>query len=508
MSSELLKEEKIKKEVRQEIKKEEVFKPFIYHEKNKELPEARLLEKEEKEKAIKEGPFGVSFSFPKFIPEKAKKEEPKLEPARIGVRSPSLHAIGTRTETKGETRTEIAFKEPSICEVKEKKAIEVLEVPSIKTLKIQFQKELPKIPKIETEEERGDEEPEDVLDKLVPAFKDAISKILNYHRPLCLICIGEKPDGLKMVEDLMSTKYTYHGEYRFSKKLPWIESEIEGKRSFERIEKPYDLIISEELIVQINANENNKQEIIRGLREISKRGAKCVILYVKRKEVKAFEGIDKVPGVDFVFIELPEYNKENVERIGKLLGIDLDPNFIFASYGTIDDVWSHSVRLYEEMMDELDRELPTRDVDFFPERESSFHYLMKRIVYWFLRRKGYTNVKVEKPEALIDKEGKFVGYVIPDIIADGEYWEIETGYPASDEKMLIKEYWNPYSRLVGKISKYKGSPHKIRIVFPSIYANLFREEIKEVKKYFEERGIDLKIYAVHLSGKGELRLFM
>jgi len=364
-------------------------------------------------------------------------------------------------------------------------------------------------------------EAENVLDELLPSLKGE-SRELSLLRPLCLIAVGKSADGLGMVEHLVSTKYTYYGEYGFFMGLPWQKELMLSKIAEGRIkkkgvrhvshseikesknEKPYSLITSERLIVRIpSVNEENVLEVIRGLKEISKRGPKCIILYTQ--DVRPLEDLDKkVLDIDVIVIALPEYNEKLSRLIEKLLGIDLPPP---AFEESIDDLWGSAVRLYEDKMKQLDGELPTKEVGFFPERESLLHYLMKRIVYWHLKKSDYISVRAEPLKPLIDEANQFIGYVVPDIIADDEYWEVETGYPTEEEKELIMEPWNPRARLTWKLSKYKGTPSKIRVVFPAIYAHLFQHDIIRVKKYFQEREIDIKFYTIYLRQRGKLEEF-
>jgi len=374
----------------------------------------------------------------------------------------------------------------------------------------------------ETKETELELEAEDVLDELLPTLKGK-GREFSLQRPLCLIAVGKSEDGLRMIEHLMATKYTYYGEYGFFMGLPWQKELISSKIAegmmkktgvkhipstrMEQIkeERPYSLITSERLIVRIpSVNEENIMEIIRGLKEISKRGPKCVILYTP--DVRPLEDLDKkVLDVDVTIVALPEYNERLPRLIERLLGINLPPTIYEES---LDDLWSFAVRLYEEEMKRLDNELSTKGVDFFPERESPFHYLMKRIVYWHLKnRNNYARIEAEKLEPLINEANQFVGYVVPDVVADDEYWEVETGYPSEEEKALIMEPWNPRARLIWKLSKYRGSPSKIRVVFPAIYAHLFRHDIMSVKKYFKEREIDIKFYTIYLHQRGELKRF-
>jgi len=318
-------------------------------------------------------------------------------------------------------------------------------------------------------------EAENVLDELLPTLKGKGLEF-SFQRPLCLIVLGESSDGLGMVEHLMAIKYAYHGEYRFFMKLPRQKEFMLSKIAEGRLRKagvkdipslitekaeedPYALITSDHLIVSIpipSISEESIMKIIRGLKEISKRGPKCVIIY--SREAGPLENLDEeVPDVDVVIAALPKFNEKLPKLIGEILGIELPPTV----YETrIDNLWNFAVKLYEEEMKRLDNKLPTKGVDFFPGRESLFHYLMKKIVYWYLKESGYTHVKTEELKPLINEAGQFVGHVIPDIVADDECWEVETGYPSEEERTLIVEPWDPRARLIWKLSRYKGSPRR------------------------------------------------
>jgi hypothetical protein len=365
-------------------------------------------------------------------------------------------------------------------------------------------------------EAKPEPEVEDVLGELLPPRKGSW-KEFDPQRPLCLVAVGESSDGLTMIENLMATKYVYRGEYGFSMDLPWqrekiIEEElkktgvkhISSARVAEVVEeKPYQSITSEKLIVRIFPVESDLMDIIRGLKEISRRGPKCVIIYTSN--VRPFENLDeKVVGIDVKIVALPEFNEKLPELIGKLLGIDLPPDFC---RGSLDELWGSAIRLYEEEMHRLNEELPTKGVDYLPEEESEFHYLMKRIVYHYLEESGYTNVKTEIP--IEREEGGRVKRIRPDIVADGEYWEVETGYPSREEMNLLTEPWKPQARLVWKLSKY-GGVDEIHVVLPAVYAHLFKHEMKMVRKYFEERRVNVEFYTIHLSrdGRAGLKRFL
>jgi len=270
-------------------------------------------------------------------------------------------------------------------------------------------------------------------------------------------------------------------------------------RVVEGEEKPYQLITSEKLIVRIFPVESDLMDIVRGLREISRRGPKCVIMYTSNAD--PFENLDKrVVGVDVKIVALPEFSEKLPKLIGKLLGVDLPPEICG---GSLDELWGSAVRLYEEEMHSLNDKLPTKGVKYLPEEESEFHYLMKRIVYHYLKENGYTNIETE---ASIEREkGDQVKPIRVDIVADGEYWEVETGYPSREEMDLLRELWKPQARLTGKLLKY-GRGDNVHVVLPAIYAHLFKHEMKFVRKYLEGEDINVKFHIIHLSRDGKVGL--
>jgi hypothetical protein len=128
---------------------------------------------------------------------------------------------------------------------------------------------------------------------------------------------------------------------------------------------------------------------------------------------------------------------------------------------------------------------------------------MKRIVYHYLKENGYTNIETE---ASIEREkGDQVKPIRVDIVADGEYWEVETGYPSREEMDLLREPWKPQARLTGKLLKY-GRGDKVHVVFPAIYAHLFKHEMKFVRKCLEGEDINVKFHIIHLSRDGKVGL--
>jgi len=250
-------------------------------------------------------------------------------------------------------------------------------VSKIKEKMVEVEKEVEE--KLESEKTAGGEPEtiENIIDALFISLKGGSCLKWKLTRPLCILLTGDKRDGMRTIEDLISTKYTFHGFYDFSKNLPWQEivkdAEVERKLhklpTFEPKKGIYDKIISEELIVSDVVGTNDKDEIIKGLRDISNRGAKCVILYTKN--LNDFENLDlEVANADVKIIGLPELDDKAKKLISKLVGIDLE-----TLGASVDSSWRRAVRLYEEEAEELDRKLPSKDVDYFPERETGTHYL-------------------------------------------------------------------------------------------------------------------------------------
>lgn len=479
-------------------------------------------------------------------------EELILEPQK-------LKALSSEIEEPEETRVKTNFDSsipPIGREIKE-----LLEVPEIKsinftpsTIKIDFDASLPEfkervvtIPKLSVTkpqevimrnyfdkevstqviskikelilevEEKVEEETQvtNVIDELFLSLKGGSCLKWKLNRPLCIILTGDKPDGMRTIEDLMSTKYTFLGFYDFSKNLPWqdvlksVKEKIKTHKSEtrEREDDIYNKIISEDLIISDVISVIDKDKIIKGLRDISNRGAKCLIFYTQN--VEDFENLDsEVYNVDMKIIRLPKLDDKVKKLISKLTGVDLE-----VLDDSIDSLWHRAVRVYEEEAEELDRKLPSKDVDYFPERETETHYLMKKLLYHYLKnKKDYKDkeIKVEEP-IILDGEGE-LKKIIPDIIIKGdekilECWEVETGYPSKDEEEWIKEPFSPYARFVWKLKKYgEGGYKKVNVVLPSIYGHMFKEDVRKVKGYFEEK-IELKFYTLHWYKKAGIRFF-
>ena len=57
------------------------------------------------------------------------------------------------------------------------------------------------------------------------------------------------------------------------------------------------------------------------------------------------------------------------------------------------------------------------------------------------------------------------------------------------------------------MKKYgEGGYKKVNVVLPSIYGHMFKEDVRKVKGYFEEK-IELKFYTLHWYKKAGIRFF-
>jgi hypothetical protein len=203
---------------------------------------------------------------------------------------------------------------------------------------------------------------EELLDKLFPPIRgEGICK-WDHKRPICFVVTGESFDGKEMLEDIISTKYTFHGEYTFSRNLPWqVKTTSQQRvRNAEEVieermrEKPsiYEKIVSKDLIVSEKVTENDKGDIIKGLRDIANRGPKCVILYTDKLEPLQY--LDKEVGacIEVKFIRLPTYSDKTLHLIGELIGVE--PK---TSSPSIKVAWVDSLRYCEKVMEKLDQKL-------------------------------------------------------------------------------------------------------------------------------------------------------
>lgn len=341
--------------------------------------------------------------------------------------------------------------------------------------------------------------PPDLLHKLFPKLSAKSLSDVSFRKPLCVLAIGDKLDGLDMLTNILSYKYTYHGEYRFSMSLPLQnfselkgEARIRGLSGEGTVKNIYELITSGELIVRESVSEKDLPDIERALKEIAKRGPKCVILYTK--DIKPFEDLHvKVPDVDFLVVSLPKLEENTIRIIEDIIGVKIPGGAI----RSVDEAWGRGLRIQEEELSRLDEKLNIPGVEWNPEEETWLHFLMKKITFYWLREKGrqYIEVEVTLPS------GKRA-----DLKANDEYWEVETGYPTKDEKAKLKEPWDPAARLISKLSKYsRGS--KVRLVVWPIYAYLFRKELIYVKRYYKTtRDVDIKVFTIHLDGEGRIHL--
>ena len=354
----------------------------------------------------------------------------------------------------------------------------------------------------------GEEGAEELLDELFPPIRGEGICRWDHRRPICFVVTGESFDSREMLEDIVSTKYTFHGEYAFSKNLPWQvkskEVEVALKRAEEVIKEResirekltiYEKITSKDLIVSEKVTEKDKEGIVKGLRDIANRGPKCVILYTDNLE--PFQHLDKEvgPSIEVRFVRLPSYSDKTLHLIGELIGVE--PK---ASSPSIKVAWADSIRHCEKVMKALNDKLKYKssEVVYDPESETELHYLMKKVVYHILKQK-HKNMEIEvEKEVCVTDESSQTLQIRPDIRVGEEFWEIETGYPTNEEKASLAEPDKPHARLINKLKKFRETLGKVKVnvVVQSIYAALFKDELKKVKDYEE---IELNFYTLHWS---------
>ncbi len=362
----------------------------------------------------------------------------------------------------------------------------------------------------------GGKEPENIVEKLFPHLSGTGILDWDIYRPI-IVFIKEK-DGRKMLEDLISKKYCFQGFYRFAKELPWGGAELKevyvrsGRGATVLLHKIKQItsssVKSDALIVSGALAENKKEaeDIINSIKEISEKGNKCIILHVKEGLEEIENRVRKIHNVDVCIIGLPERNEETKALMAEMMGIS--PDSIVGK--TVDDYWYDAIKVLERKEKECD-ELPERigdvKIKFYPERETTRHYVMKKLVCHWIKRE-FSNKKIEVEEPIrVTEEGK-IEKVIPDITchwSEGsemkkEYWEVETGYPSEAEKGVIIDWFDPRARLVWKLRKYLEfgcveERSRVNVVLPSVYVYLFKKALRKVKRQFKGE-IDLKFYTI------------
>jgi hypothetical protein len=353
----------------------------------------------------------------------------------------------------------------------------------------------------------SEEGAEELLDELFPSIRGEGICRWNHRRPICFVVTGESFDSREMLEDIVSTKYTFHGEEAFARNLPWQVKSKEVEVALKRAEvikeresiceklTIYEKITSKDLIVSEKVTDKDKEGIVKGLRDIANRGPKCVILYTDNLE--PFQHLDKEvgPSIEVRFLRLPSYSDKTLRLIGELIGVE--PK---ASSPSIKVAWADSVRHCEKVMKALNDKLKYKasEVVYDPESETELHYLMKKVVYHILKQK-YKNMKIEvEKEVCVTDESGQKRQIRPDIKVGNEFWEIETGYPTKEEKDTLAEPDKPHARLINKLKKYRETLGKVKVnvVVQSIYAALFKDELKKVKDYEE---LEINFYTLHWS---------
>jgi hypothetical protein len=326
------------------------------------------------------------------------------------------------------------------------------------------------------------------------------------EEPFKLTCIVlQEKEYREIIEDIIVSKYKYHGEYEVESKFlgeprPNIEQNLE-----DILKSPNIKIIS----LIISKGEEEKIKTI--LRE---HRSKPLTFILAPNEISEFDrlktAIEKVPDTSRIFLSFNKNDEKQIEKICQLIGIevkDLKNEVADLNISPV-DIFKIAKKVQESRRKEWQRKLASAITEgkcpWFENRESETHYLMKKIVYYYLtkvkRKVKEEELKVEEP---IQIENNIVK-IVPDIWFDDECWEVETGIPCEEEKGIIIDWKDPVIRLRFKIKKYaeifKNKELHINIVLPNDFFNIFKDKLKfNIKKELEDTVPNLHFWTINWS---------
>jgi hypothetical protein len=385
-------------------------------------------------------------------------------------------------------------------------------------------------------------EPEDTVDRSVKKIReggigepDILSELFGLEKEefnweadkklSVIIATGESDDGMRMLEEIIARKYGYHGNFTFEQDLMFDATSFED---FEDIVEPrkvniLDKLDSDKLIVSGIISRVDWKNLIKKLRDLAFKVKKCIILYSRDNPMEICFEIRKIQNVELKVVKLPIWCENTCDLIGKLLGISGQELFeTIEPWEGIENRVDHAFiigwDMYEQQRKEIEEDKDIKDdlekwLDwsighyFYKNRESKHHFLTKRFVCWLLKKDNPDKkIMMEVPigEDRPIEQGEEIGKkIVPDITLDGEYWEIEIGYPSKIELEKNQQESDPYVHLM-KLNKYPKNS-EVKVVLPNIYAYLFRKQILKVKEDLS-KDIKLKFYVIDWS-KRELRRF-
>lgn len=247
------------------------------------------------------------------------------------------------------------------------------------------------------------------------------------------------------------------------------------------------------------------EKIVEKLKEVETQGLKYVIFHLPieglpEKVKEEIEGKSSIP-VYIIGLLKDEAIIRAKSRLLEFFGSGI--KFV-SEFESLDSWWNSFQRKLEEIQEKRIKEVyKDKDINFKKlDNETISHYLMKAIVYKYLKLRGY-EVKVEEPFLTGDQVNTHVN--IPDLKAskNGEeiVVEIETGYPTEEEKEEYRsEVINPEERIMSEKKLGKYTDTDVRLVVPNLFAIVHRRMLKKLKGYFKTKlNVDLTVYTVDWS---------
>ncbi len=355
----------------------------------------------------------------------------------------------------------------------------------------------------------------EILDEIFPSLgtKCFSSLFDSSGKPKCVILIG-KGDGKDVIESLMKKELEYWGYSTFhTKQIECIKKdekeEIKTYVNTEFIEDPVKVIeyisnpkyrivtitLYPELLELI-------EKIVERLKEVETQGLKYILFHIPVEglpnEIK--DKIEKRSSIPIYIIKLLEGESiwDAKNRLLKFFGEGITTRTLL-EFESLDSWWNKFQQDLPDIRDKLREEI-SRDPEIdFPQldEEDDLHYLMKAIVYKYLKLRGY-EVRIEEPQTIEERK------IRPDLIAYKKgkeiYVEIETGYPTKDEKEEFGEVINPEKRLKSskKLGKYKNKD--VMLVVPNEFGIIHKRRFKSWKNYFRTKhNVNLSIYVIDWS---------
>jgi len=371
----------------------------------------------------------------------------------------------------------------------------------------------------------------DILDEIFPPLgeKGFSSLFDTTGKPKCVILVG-KGGGKKIIEDLLKEELKYWG---FSTPtVKYLEAIRKGEEEkfktksvedVELVEDPKEVISyisdSKYRIVTITLHPELLdwiEKIVERLKEVETQGLKYIIFHLPsdglpEKVKERIEGKSSIPVYIIGLLEEPGQSlkieediegkaKKLEEAKSKLLEI-FGSNIEFESkFESLDSWWNSLQREIEEIQRKMKEKVYSdKDISFDKlDDETIFHYIIKALVYKYLKLRGY-EVRVEEPHSIEDK------VKIPDLKAFKKekeiFIEIETGYPTKEEKEEFgSEIINPEERLMSKkkLGKYKNG--NVMLIVPNLFGVIHRRMLKKLKGYFKTKlNVDLTVYTLDWS---------